>query len=353
MEKLKVGIIGCGGIGNVHARTYKCFPDECEIVAACDIDEEKLAKFAENHGIARTYTDFDEMMKKEKLDCVSVCTWNSAHASAAIAALDGGANVICEKPMAMNAAEAEEMQKARDRSGKILMIGFCRRFGDDCNMMLDFIKSGNMGDIYYAKATYLRRNGFPGGWFGDSKYSRGGPLIDLGVHVMDLVRYLAGCPKPVEAFGVTYNNLGLGRAKGEPKAWHSSTKGNFKYDVEDFCSAMVRFDNGLTLVLETSFNLNLKKDTGYVDIFGTKAGAHMENGIELYTDIAGHFINATPTGRTTFDFDGIFRGEIKSFLECVRGEHPCVTPAEDGVAIMKIIDAIYESAKTGKSVSIK
>ena len=143
------------------------------------------------------------MMAKEELDCVSVCTWNAAHKGATIAALRGGANVICEKPMAMNAAEAEEMLAAAKETGKLLQIGFVRRFGKDADTVREFTDAGVMGDIYYAKATYLRRNGCPGGWFGDKAYSGGGPLIDLGVHVIDLTRYLAGNPNPISAYGVT------------------------------------------------------------------------------------------------------------------------------------------------------
>lgn len=353
MEKIKVGIIGTGNISHCHIGGYKALPDLCEVVAVCDIDEEKVKAYAAANGVARYYTDYNEMLAKEKLDAVSVCTWNAAHKGATIAALKSGANVICEKPMAMNAAEALEMQKTAEECGKLLMIAFVRRFGNDADILKKFIDAGSLGDIYYAKATYLRRNGCPGGWFGDKKYSGGGPLIDLGVHVIDLVRYLAGSPKPVSVYGVTYNNLGMNRATGG-QSYVSSTKGSqFVYDVEDFATAFVRFDNGLTLLVEASFNLNIKNDTGNIELFGTKAGAKIDPQIEFFSDMNGMLVDIKPHGDTALSFNGLFNREIVHFVDCVRNGTPCRSKAEDGVVLMKILDAIYKSAETGTEVKIE
>lgn len=352
MSKIKIGIIGCGNISTYHIGGYQAMPDICEVVAVCDIDEAKVKAYAARYGVAKWYTDYNEMMANEKLDAVSVCTWNAAHKGATIAALKGGANVICEKPMAMNTAEALEMKKVADEEGKLLMIAFVRRFGNDADILKSFVDKGSMGDLYYAKATYLRRNGFPGGWFGDKEYSGGGPLIDLGVHVIDLVRYLAGNPKPVSVYGVTYANLGPNRATGG-QGWVSSTSGlKFKYNVEDFASALVRFDNGMTLAVETSFNLNIKNDMGNIELFGTKAGAKIDPQIEFFTDMNNMLVDIKPAGDTALNFNGLFNREIAHFADCVRTGNPCRSTAADGVAVMQILDAIYESAKTGKEVSI-
>ncbi|MBQ6263773.1 MAG: Gfo/Idh/MocA family oxidoreductase [Clostridia bacterium] len=355
MEKLRVGIIGTGGISNFHMAGYKILREkgEVEIVAGCDIDEEKVKRYIKKYDIPRYYTDCREMMEKEDLDIVSVCTWNAAHKDCTITALRGGANVICEKPMAMNAAEAEEMARVAKEEGKLLQIGFVRRFGNDAEIVSKFRDNGDLGDIYYAKATYLRRDGCPGGWFGDKKFSGGGPLIDLGVHVIDLVRYLAGNPKPVAAFGVTYDNIGCSRAEGGGVAWDKPEGDDYEFTVEDFASAMIKFDSGLTLSVEASFNLNIKQDVGNIEIFGTKAGVNLNPDIELYTDMAGQYVNVRPAGETALSFDGLFEREIFGFVNAVRGIEPCRAPAEDGVALMKILDAIYESAKVGHSVEIK
>ncbi len=351
MEKLRIAIIGTGGISNCHMAGYKKYADKCEVVAVCDIDEEKVKKYAEQYSVPAYYTDYNEMLAKEKIDAVSVCTWNEAHKGATIAALRAGCKVLCEKPMAMNTAEAEEMKAVSEETGNLLMIGFVRRFGNDTAIVRKFIDGGSVGDLYYAKACYLRRNGWPGGWFGDKRYAGGGPLIDLGVHVIDLVRYLAGSPKPVSVYGVTYSNLGPNRASGG-QDWVSSTKGDFVYDVEDFASAMIKFDNGLTLQVEASFNINIKNDKGEIELFGTKAGMKLDPQVELFTDMNGMFVDTKPFGNSGFTMDGIFEGEINHFLECCLGNETLIATPDDGVTLMKILDAVYESARTGHEVQI-
>lgn len=354
MKKYRIGIIGTGGISHCHMAGYKALEAEgrVEIVAACDIDAAKLDAYCAQYNIPHKYTDCAEMMANESLDCVSVCVWNSAHKDCTITALRGGANVICEKPMAMNAAEAQEMMDTATACGKLLQLGFVRRFGEDADAVRQLVNEGTFGDIYYAKATYLRQNGCPGGWFGDKAFSGGGPLIDLGVHVIDLTRYLAGCPKPVSAFGVTYDNLGPDRANTAEKAWVTEVKpGEHPYNVEDLCAAMIRFDNGLTLSVEASFNLNITGDVGDVQLFGTRAGTTLST-LSVLTTKDGQFVTFTPEGEHSFRFGPAFVEEIKGFIDAVDGVAPCRAPAEDGVWLMKIIDAIYESARVGHSVDI-
>jgi predicted dehydrogenase len=254
--------------------------------------------------------------------------------------------------MAMNTQEAEEMLKVSKETGSLLMLGFVRRFGNDADLIRKFIANGTLGDLYYAKACYLRRNGCPGGWFGDKEYSGGGPLIDLGVHIIDLVRFLAGNPTPIAAYGVTDNSLGTNRASGGQE-WVSTTKGDFKYNVEDFASAMIRFDNGLTLHIEASFNLNIKNDKGETEIFGTKAGVKISPDVEFFGDMNGVFVDIKPFGNTALDINGLFEKEVGHFVDCALGNAECISTAEDGVMLMRILDAIYESARTGHEVAIK
>lgn len=351
-QKTKVAIIGCGNISACHMDGYCAMADEVEVIACCDIDEPKAKAYAAHWGIPHVYTDCRKMMAAEKPDAVSVCTWNAAHKDCTVAALEGGADVLCEKPMAMNATEAEEMIAAAKKAGKLLQVGFVRRFGCDADTVRAFTADGTLGNIYYGKCTYLRRNGAPGGWFGDKAFSGGGPLIDLGVHVIDLSRYLAGNPKPTEVFGVTYANLGPDRAAGGVKAWDIGNGGAHPYTVEDFVSAMIRFENGFTLSVEASFNLNVKNDSGEIALFGTKAGVKIAPNVELYTDLSGQFVNIATAGDTGFDFVKSFRAEIAGFLHAASGAEVCRASMEDGLMLMKIIDAIYASAASGKSVSI-
>lgn len=350
MRKLLVGVIGTGSISVSHLDAYKENPD-VEIRALCDLDEALLARRGEAYGVKNLYTDYREMLQKEKLDAVSICTWNSEHAPCTIAALEAGAHVLCEKPMALNTREADMMRDTAERCGKLLMIGFVRRFGNDCDILKDFIARGDFGELYHAKATYLRRKGNPGGWFGDKARSGGGPLIDLGVHIIDLTRYLLGNPKPVSVYGATFQKL-FARDEIKSKAGYvaASATDHDICDVEDFVTAMIRYENGAVVNIDASFSLNIKKDIGRVEFFGTKAGAKLEPELEMYGELNGHMTDITLVTPTALSFQGLFENEINHFVTCVREGIPCRNPAGDGVEIMRILDAVYESARTGHEV---
>lgn len=348
---LRVGIIGNGGIANCHAHGYKALGDRVEIVACCDMVESKAADFAKRYDIPHYYTDAKSMLAAEKLDMVSVCTWNNAHAECTIAALEAGCNVLCEKPMAMNAAQAMEMKAAAEKAGKLLMIGFVRRHGQDAEKALSLISQGYLGDIYFAKASYLRRCGFPGGWFGDKTLSGGGPLIDLGVHVIDLTRYLMGSPKPVTVFGATFDKIGA-RSNVAVDGYKSETAVKEPvFTVEDLATAMIRFDNGAVLYVEASFNLNTKKGTGDIELMGDKAGLTLTP-FELHTECDNSIADIKFEKEPYFDFTRDFDAEIRHFADCVEGKAKCKATADDGIELMRVLDAVYESARTGKSVDI-
>ena len=352
-KKLRVGVIGVGSIAERHIHGYKMLPN-VELYAFCDIDAEKLKMKGEKHGVTRLYTDMNEMLALPELDAVSVCTWNAAHAPCTIAALNAGKHVICEKPMAMNVEEAEAMKEAADRNGKLLMIGFVRRFGNDCDVVKDFIDNDFFGDLYYAKANYLRRNGCPGRWFGDKNFSGGGPLIDLGVHVIDLVRYLMGNPKPVSVYGATFDKLGnRPNCKDSNGYFANYDKKQDVFNVEDLATALIRFDNGAVLQVECSFTLNLKKGEGTIQLFGSKAGAKLDPDLEIFTETNGYMSNIQLNRPTSLSFSSLFEGEIAHYVHCVETGEPCRNPAEDGVEMMRILTSIYESARTGHEVVLK
>lgn len=352
MEKIKVGIIGAGSISNEHIQGYLSDP-RAELYALCDINEERLREMGKKYGVTRLFTDKADLLALPEIDAVSVCTWNSQHAPCSIAALEAGKNVLCEKPMAMNADEARRMKEAAQKSGKLLMIGFVRRFGNDCRILQDFINAGSFGDIYYAKASYLRRKGSPGGWFGDQSRSGGGPLIDLGVHVIDLARYLMGNPKPVSVFGVVSHQLGdRSGVKDQVEYRASSATDQDVFDVEDFAAAMIRFDNGAVLSVETSYSLNIGKNEGKIELFGTKAGAKIDPEVQIFNETNGYMTDlklAMPSG---LSMEGLFKQETAHFLSCVQEGAPCKAPAEDGIELMRILDAVYESGRTGHEVAL-
>ncbi len=355
MRILKAAVIGVGGISHEHITGYQNNPNT-EVYAFCDINEQRLYEKADRYGVPheRCFTDKDEMLRAlPEIDIVSVTTWNSAHAECTIAALNAGKDVICEKPMALNAEQAAEMQAAAERNGRLLQIGFVRRFGNDCRTVKDFIDAGDFGELYYAKATYLRRNGNPGGWFGDKSRSGGGPLIDLGVHVIDLVRYLMGKPMPVSVYAATFQKLFNRPGIVTSGGWHAADRAqNDVCDVEDLATALIRFDNGAVLSIEAAFSLNLEHDEGDIQLFGTKAGCKLDPQVKIYTQMNNYLVNVGFDNDTALSFRGLFQNEMDHFIDCALGNTACIAPAEDGVVLMKILDACYESARTGHEVLI-
>lgn len=352
MDKLRVAVIGNGNISGVHIPSYKNNA-RVKLVALCDCNEKVLQAAGEKYGVTALYTDYNELLKRDDVDAVSVCVWNNMHAPITIAALKAGKHVLCEKPMALNDTEAREMEAAAKQSGKKLMIGFVRRFGKDTDIVRDFIHAGNVGEIYYAKATYIRRNGNPGGWFGDKKRSGGGPLIDLGVHIIDQVRYFMGNPKAVSVYGATFRKLGNRiNIKGNREYRSVSAGQNDVCDVEDLASAMIRFDNGAVLAIETSFSLNVGKNEGKLELYGTKGGVKLDPEFSLYTEVNDYLADVTLPMSTTSEFGEMFQNEIDHFVSAILDGTPVKAPAEDGVELMKILTAIYKSAETGHEVVI-
>ena len=356
MEKiLKVGIVGCGNISHSHMAAYRKNKN-IEVVACADINRQRAIDYAEVYKIPNAYGSIDEMLEKQTdLDAVSVCTWNNGHHECTMKALKAKKHVLCEKPMAMNAKEAIEMQEEAKKQGKVLQVGFVKRFAKTTRVFQDFAETGTFGDIYLTKAIYTRRVGNPGGWFADKKRSGGGPLIDLGVHVIDLSRYLMGMHKPVSVYGATFKKLGAKNdTKGISRYFARDYDPNGICDVEDSAIALIRFDNGSVLHVETSFTLNLKEGITTLQMFGDKGGAVVEPNLEIYKDINHYMTNITPIVSYDYDvFGEMFGNQINHFYDCCTDETVvCKAPAEDGVVLMKILDAIYESALTGNEVKI-
>lgn len=350
MKKLNVGVIGVGSISNEHIQAY-LKNENVNLIAFCDTNEDQLKKMGEQYGVKNLYSNKEELLKNPEIDAVSICTWNAAHAECTIAALNAGKHVLCEKPMATNKEDAEKMLQASIDNDRLLMIGFVRRFGNDTKILQDFIKSEFFGEMYFAKAQYLRRHGNPGGWFGDKSRSGGGPLIDLGVHVIDMVHYLFGQPKVTSVYGATFRKLDSRKDLKDDTDYSSVSKSDKDiFDVEDLATAMIRFDNGAVLSIDASFNLNLKDDVGKIELFGTKGGACIDPEIELFTDMNGYLTDVNFKRETSLDMNGLFQNEINHFVDVLLNQTTCLAPAEDGLEIMKILDAIYESARTGHEV---
>ncbi len=350
MSKIKVGVIGVGSISQFHIKAYLNNPD-VELYAFCDINEAQLKKRGEEFGVTRLYNNADDLLKLDEIDAVSVCVWNSAHAEVTIKALNAGKHVLCEKPMALTAAQAEEMKAAADKNGKLLMLGFVCRYDNSTKVMKELIEKGELGEIYYTKAKYVRRDGNPGGWFGDKSRSGGGPLIDLGVHNIDLLRYLVGKPKPVSVYGVTFQKLyDRKNIRFSQKYTSVSHTKDDICTVEDLASAFIRYDNGVVTHVEVSFALNTDGDTFSNELFGTKAGLKQGDDLTLYTELNDCLADVKLKGNMYLDDESMFREELDHFVDCIINGTECISPAQDGVDMMKILNAIYESAETGHEV---
>ncbi len=334
--KVRAAVIGLGWPGIQHLKGYVADP-RSEVVAVCDLDKGHAKKVASEYKIPRVYTDHLKMLENSDVDAVSVCLPNFLHAPISIDALKAGKHVLCEKPPARSAAEAKAMADTASENGKTLMYALVQRFDGSTQHLKQLVQDGELGEIYFGKAGYVRRRGVPvgrEGWFVDKERSGGGALIDIGVHALDCVWWLMNSPRPVEVMGTSYSHFG------------HLVPDDIKYDVDDATFAQIRFENGATIVLETTWALNLPGDN-YIKVSGTKAGASLSP-FTLYTEEDGKELDKPLNASSINSFDE----EVKHFVGCiVDGKEP-ISSAEQGIMLMQMLDGIYESAQKGRSVPI-
>ncbi|WP_127579226.1 Gfo/Idh/MocA family protein [Paenibacillus koleovorans] len=347
---VRIGVVGAGSISESHLNAYKNNND-VQLVAICDLNEERAKAKAEKYGIANVYTDYQEMLANPDIDAISVCTWNNSHAAISIAALRAGKNVLCEKPLCKTVEEAYEVEKAVRESGKQLQVGFVRRYASNTRIVKQFLDNGDLGEIYYAKASCIRKLGNPGGWFSDIERSGGGPLIDVGVHVIDLCWYLMGRPKVKSVSGNAYYKLG-NRSNVQNLKFYKAADYNAEINtVEDMANALIRFENGASILVDVSFTLHAKKDELTVKLYGDKGGVELEPELALVTEKYDTILNCTPQiNNLSFDFVAGFQDEVDHFIGVCQGVKETLSPVEDGVEMMKILCGIYESAASGKEI---
>jgi predicted dehydrogenase len=347
---LKVGVIGVGSISESHIRAY-LEHEEAALIALCDINEKRLKEKGKAFNVPKLYTDYRELVKDPDIDAVSICTWNHSHAEIAIAALESGKHVLVEKPLSRTMEEAFQVAEAVKKTGNILQVGFVRRYGSNTRVLKKFIDHGDLGEIYYAKASCIRRLGNPGGWFSDIERSGGGPLIDLGVHMIDLCWYLMGKPKPVAVSGSTYRKLG-NRAHIENLSFYKAADYDEKLNtVEDLANGYIRFENGATLYVDVSYTLHAKEESVTASIYGEKGGAEIEPNLLIVTEKHNTILNVAPQiDHPEFNFQEAFDNEIDHFVQSCLGRVKPLSPVEDGVQIMKILTSLYKSAKLRKEI---
>ncbi|HHV96388.1 MAG TPA: Gfo/Idh/MocA family oxidoreductase [Clostridiaceae bacterium] len=344
--KIRIGIIGTGNIAqNAHIPSF-LKQEDVEIVAVCDANEARVKEVAEKYSIRYYTTKIEDLVSMDEVDAVSICTSNNMHMVAAVAAANAGKHILCEKPMAMNVSQAEAMLKAAKENNIIFMMGFVNRFRADSKVIKAFYDAGRFGEVYYARAVWLRRRGTPLGWFTDSSKSGGGPVIDIGVHIIDLAWYLMGKPKPISVSSVTYSKIGNYKTKGVSR-WVAYDTDNIVFDTKDSAAGLIRFENGASISFDVSWAINSKNVGSHVQIFGSKAGART-NPLEIYDEQENYLIDSTPIINDENPFDN----EIAHFVECIRENKQPICPAEDGYYIQKILNGIYDSAKLGKEITL-
>lgn len=350
MSKVKIGVIGAGSISEAHLGAY-VNNSKVELVAICDLNEDRAKAKAEKYGAKKVYVDYNELLADPEVEAVSICTWNNTHAEIAIDALKAGKNVLVEKPMTTDVDKALALEAAVKETGKKLQVGFVRRYSANTQVLKQFIDNGDLGEIYYAKATCFRRLGNPGGWFSDIERSGGGPLIDLGVHVIDVLWYLMGCPKVKSISGNTYNKLGNRKNIKNLSFYKAADFDPEKNTVEDMANALIRFENGASLAVDVSFTLHAQKDDITVKLYGTKGGAEIEPSLAIISEKYDTILNMLPqVDNLSFDFVQAFQAEIDHFVDTCLGEKETLSPVEHGVEMTKILCGIYESAAKGKEI---
>jgi len=355
-KKLRVAIIGCGGIAKGKHLPSLAKLSQIEMVAFCDIEEDRAVEAASKYGTedAAIYVDYQELLKDETIDVVHVCTPNDSHADITVAALEADKHVMCEKPMAKTAADARRMVEAAKRTGKKLTIGYQNRFRTDSQYLQKVCERGDLGEIYYAKAHAIRRRAVPTwGVFLDEEKQGGGPLIDIGTHALDLTLWMMNNYKPKAVLGSTFHKLG--QKKNAANAWGSWDPEKFK--VEDSAFGYITMENGATIMLESSWAINmLQTGEAKCTLCGTEGGADMWDGLRIngedFSKLYTNHINLDAKGVDFYDgeTEGAAELEARLWIESILKDTEPVVKPEEALVVTEILEAIYKSAQTGEAV---
>ncbi|OCT14818.1 oxidoreductase [Paenibacillus pectinilyticus] len=360
---LKIGIIGCGGIANQkHMPALASLSHLGKMVAFCDIVDERAIKAAAEFGDAdaKVYSDYKELLKDESIDVVHVLTPNLYHAPITVDALEAGKHVMCEKPMAINSTEAKRMLDAAKKSGKKLTIGYQNRFNEESLVVHKACSSGDLGDIYMAKAHAVRRKAVPTwGVFTDKKLQGGGALIDIGTHALDLTLWCMDNYKPKSVTGSVYYKLKDNTEGNLFGPWDPAT-----IDVEDSAFAFIKMENGASIFLECSWALNTTEvKEAKTSLFGVEGGAEMKAGPDGKTELVfntakyGKLVDFKPNTRASVAYFNGAEGspgvlEAKQWLECIIHDTEPLVKAEQAYVVTQILEAVYRSAETGQTVEL-
>ncbi|MBN8218414.1 MAG: Gfo/Idh/MocA family oxidoreductase [Spirochaetes bacterium] len=352
MPSQKIAIIGCGAIGKVHVDAWSHEP-RAHIACLVDLLPEKAQALLPLCPGAAVETDYRRMLADPSITAVSVCLPNHLHCPVTLDALRAGKHVLCEKPIALNLAEALSMQAEAARAGKILNIGVVNRWHASVNLIKDMIAKGELGEVYHVSLSFRAFRSIPGlgGWFTDKKRSGGGVLIDWGVHFIDLALYALGLPEPRTVSGVTHARLAK---KMEDYKYLNMWAGPPDYkgtsDVEEYVSAMIR-TSGPSIALEGAWAQNLDKGAMHLDFLGDKAGLRMEyrGAFTVYGTRDGHLYELTPKLAPKNDYHAEISGFVDSFLSGKKDR----AHIDEVLVSQRILDGVYRSAAEGREIDLR
>ncbi len=354
VEPLRAGVIGLGWAGEQHLKSYLRLPN-VEVVALAGLEEPKLRELGERYNVPNLLRDYTDLVARDDLDAISICAPNHLHAPVAIAALESGKHVLCEKPLARTGAEAEEIVQSAREAGRVVHIAFTQRERGDVQVLKRHILDGNLGRIYHVKATWMRRNGIPGmgSWFTNKEMAGGGPLIDLGVHMIDMALYLMGEPEIESVSCATYAELG---PQGRGGRGDAKTIIGDAYEVEDLATAFIRLEGGATLNLEAGWAAYRESSDDFgLTLYGTEGGAEMrvrnygtQDTVRIYTDVAGVPAVVVPEIEPREGHLVV----VRRFVEAVRSGEWEGQIGEEGLRRARVIDACYASALERREVSL-
>ncbi|MFC0469227.1 Gfo/Idh/MocA family protein [Halalkalibacter kiskunsagensis] len=349
ISKIRIGVIGAGNIGNVHLEVFSKLSDDVRIKAITDAYLPLAEERAKEYQIQTIHVSAEDLIHDDELDAIIVAVPNKYHAPLAIQALKAGKHVLLEKPMAINESDAKEILTAQRETGKLVMIPHQMRWESLAMQVKDQVERGELGNIYHAKAGWFRRKGIPGWgtWFTQKAESGGGPLIDIGVHLLDLSLYLMGNPKPVSVFGSTYAEFG-------PKKKGIGTWGtpnwDGTYDVEDIATALIKMEDGSSLSLDVSWAVHMDTDNQpFIHLLGSEGGASIRgNKGKFLTEIFDRSIDVEL--EPLANDEGERTRLSRHFIECIREGKEPISTALTGYTNNLILSAIYESSRTGREV---
>lgn len=344
MENLRCAVIGLG-MGMAHLNGYLT-NSRADVVGLVDLDDDKLAKGLKDAPGAKGFKDYKEMLEECKPDVVSIALPNFLHEPVTIACLEAGVEVLCEKPMSTSLESALRMEHVATRTGKRIFMNLSQRFNAVNIAARKIQQAGGLGEVYHGYTQWTRRDWIPGfgGWFGQKELSGGGPLLDIGVHKIDIALWLMGRPKPVTVSGITHHQRGVPRAKKE----------NVKFDVEDYATGFVRFENGASLIFEASWaGYQQEYSQESTKLIGTKGGIEAVSGKNGMYYLYNHEIDGVPLASRIIHENSPSHYSTNSLVDCILDDKPFAANMEDGIRIQVILEALYESANRGSEVNIK